>query len=230
MLEIFLEVKISFITQNTSFQKIMVVNGGTSNNNGFSTDQNIGCGELTVDFSNNIPSNGNDGITYQWDFGNGTSSIDENPVSQTYSTPGAYEVNYQAIVDTIGHFLTNIEVTSSDCNDILSALDLYIVWQDPTGFVILTDHIQNTDPPVQFPVNYEIGPGNYTLTVMDEDGGIDGNNDVCGIFTVNQLTGATMSSGGADIALTIIHPVDTVQTTDSIFVYPIPEQLSLIHI
>lgn len=221
-LEIFLEVKISFLTQNTSFQKILVVNGGSSNNNGFSTNQNIGCGELVVDFENNISSFGNSGYSYQWDFGNGTTSLDENPASQTY-TPGSYEVNYQAIIDTFGFFLTNVTVTESDCNDILSALDLYLVLEDPDGNVISTANVGNTNPPVMFPLNYEIGAGNYTLTVMDEDGGIDGGDDVCGVFTINQLTGTMMSSGGADIELTIIHPVDTIQTTDSIFVYPVPD-------
>ena len=222
LLDIFLEVKISFLVQNTSFQKVLVVTGGTSNNNGFSTDQNIGCGELVVEFENNISSNGNDGYSYQWDFGNGITSLDENPVSQSYP-PGSYEVNYQAIVDTFGFLLTNITVTDSDCNDILSALDLYLVLEDPAGNIISTDDISNTNPPVQFPLNYEIGPGNYTLTVMDSDSGIDGNDDVCGIFTINQLTGSSMSSGGADIELTIIHPVDTIQTTDSIYVFPEPD-------
>jgi len=199
-----------------------VVNGGTSNNDGFSTNQNIGCGELMVDFENNISSNGNNGYSYLWDFGNGTTSLNENPVSQTYG-PGSYEVNYQAVIDTFGYFLTNITVTNSDCNDILSALDLYLVLEDPNGVVVSTANIGNTNPPVQFPLNYEIGPGNYTLTVMDEDGGIDGGDDVCGVFTINQLTGQNMSSGGADIELTIIHPVDTIQTTDSIHVYPVPD-------
>ena len=223
MLEIFLEVKISFLTQNTSFQKILVIAGGTSNNVGFSTNQNIGCGEVVVDFQNNISSNGDDGYSYKWDFGNGATSINENPVSQTYSTPGNYEVNYEAIVDTFGYLLTNITVTESDCNDILSALDLYLVLEDPDGNVVSTSNIGNTNPPVQFPLNYEIGEGNYTLTVMDEDGGIDGGDDVCGVFTINQLTGTMMSSGGADIELTIFHPVDTIQTTDSILVYPLPD-------
>ena len=224
MIDIFLEVKISFLVQNTSFQKILVITGGSSNNDGFSTDQSIGCGEVAVNFQNNIPSNGVDGFSYSWDFGNGTTSIDENPVTQIYSTPGSYPVTYQAVVDTFGYLLTNITVTDSDCNDILSALDLYLVLEDPSGNVVSTANIENTNPPVQFPLNYEIGAGNYTLTVMDEDGGINGGDDICGIFTINQLTGMSMSSGGTDIELTILHPVDTIQTIDSIHVYPTPDE------
>ncbi len=43
---------------------------------------------LTVDFTNNSEA----GLSFEWDFGNGTTSTDENPPSVTYTDEGIYEV------------------------------------------------------------------------------------------------------------------------------------------
>ncbi|MEO1715205.1 MAG: PKD domain-containing protein, partial [Bacteroidota bacterium] len=46
---------------------------------------------LTIDFSNNSITDQSFGVFYEWDFGDGATSIDENP-SHTYSAPGVYNV------------------------------------------------------------------------------------------------------------------------------------------
>src|SRR5580658_4985465 len=56
----------------------------------FSADQTGGCGPLVVHFTNQ--SMGTDGgVSYQWDLGNGNSSVVTDPVA-TYTQPGSYTV------------------------------------------------------------------------------------------------------------------------------------------
>ncbi|MEZ4932066.1 MAG: PKD domain-containing protein [Saprospiraceae bacterium] len=54
---------------------------------GFSSNENF----LTISFSNTTTN----GISYEWDFGDGNSSTDENPV-HTYSAAGQYDVTLRA--------------------------------------------------------------------------------------------------------------------------------------
>ncbi len=97
----------------TSFQvfmEILPANVGTTNG-GFSMLGASGCTPQTVEFTNNNPGL----LAYEWDFGNGNTSTAENPVPQIYSTPGDYEVNYQAwsTMDTLDIYtLTNVTITS----------------------------------------------------------------------------------------------------------------------
>ena len=115
LVEITITAKVSIITQTTSFRFTMVVNPSSSNTDGFSLSNNISCGPTEVEITNNIPSNGQDGISYFWDFGNGNSTLNEQPNTQTYTEPGVYPITYQAIIDTVGYLLTSIEVLESGC-------------------------------------------------------------------------------------------------------------------
>tara|TARA_B100000965_G_scaffold365107_1_gene349324 strand:- start:131039 stop:135454 length:4416 start_codon:yes stop_codon:yes gene_type:complete len=56
----------------------------------FSSDTTSGCGSITVNFSNTSNVSGS-AYNFEWDFGNGNSSILENP-SATYSSAGSYGV------------------------------------------------------------------------------------------------------------------------------------------
>lgn len=56
----------------------------------FSSDTTSGCGSITVNFSNTSNVSGS-AYNFEWDFGNGNSSILENP-SATYSSAGSYDV------------------------------------------------------------------------------------------------------------------------------------------
>jgi PKD repeat protein len=97
----------------TSFQvymEILPASVGTTNN-GFSMLGANGCTPQTVEFTNNNPGL----LAYEWDFGNGNTSTAENPAPQVYSTPGDYEVNYQAwsTLDTLDIYtLTNVTINS----------------------------------------------------------------------------------------------------------------------
>ena len=228
ILDIILEVRVLFITQETSFQREMVVLPSSSVNDGFTLTNNSGCGEVVVSFQNNIPSNGNTGLTYEWDFGNGNTSTSENPTTQTYNTPGTYAVDYQAVIDTAGYTLTKVRVIDADCGDFISPPDLYLDIIDPNGNSIVTPGYEDISTPVDFNLNMTLIPGNYTLVVKDEDGGLNGTDDECDFYTFNQFSNGILVNGGSSIELTILHPVDTISTTDSVYVYPQPDAPQII--
>ena len=187
-----------------------------------------GCGEVTVSFENNVPSNGNNGFSFNWDFGNGNTSNNENPVDQVYSTPGTYPVDYQVVIDTSGYVLTKIRVIESDCADIFGgAPDIYLDIIDPNGNSTVTGSIDNTDPPVEFNFNMPLIDGNYTLVVKDEDSGLGGTDDECDFYSFNKFSNGILINGSSSVDLTILHPVDTIRTTDSVYVYPVPDQPQL---
>lgn len=229
ILDIVLEVEVGPFTQETSFQQAITVLPSVSINDGFTMTNSTGCGEVTVSFNNNVPSNGNSGFSYLWDFGNGNASFDENPTSQTFSMPGTYPINYQAIIDTSGFVLTKIRVIESDCSDIFSAPDIYLDIIDPDGNSTVTSQIVNTNPPVEFAFNMPLIDGNYTLIVKDEDSGLNGSDDQCDFYSFNKFSNGILVNGSSSIELTILHPIDTINTIDSVYVYPTPDQPELIY-
>ncbi|PHI18157.1 hypothetical protein CEQ90_19415 [Lewinellaceae bacterium SD302] len=222
-IEVVLEASL-FITTETSVFVPLVVEPATSSNDGFSLINNEGCGSVTTEFINNVPSNDSAGYTYSWDFGNGFTSSAENPGTVTYDEPGVYPVSYEATVDTAGYFLTDVMVTASPCSDILSNPDLKVNIFDPNGdLVITTPIIDNTDPPVSWSLFIPIGEGEYRLQVVDDDGGIDGADDDCGSFTFTQTEDGTFIDGELVVTTTIFHPVTTVTGNDTVYVYEQPE-------
>ena len=82
------EVKTSYITIQPSPNASYTVNG-------------LGCTvPLTVDFINN--SGIGPEYSYQWDFGNGTTSVNPTPDPQTYISAGTYNVSLIVINNTTG--------------------------------------------------------------------------------------------------------------------------------
>ncbi|MBX2972980.1 MAG: PKD domain-containing protein [Flavobacteriales bacterium] len=67
----------------------VVVNVLPSPTAGFDVDNNAACDQLTVAFTNTSVN----GLTYVWDFGDGTTSTDQDPPPHFYGTPGAYTVS-----------------------------------------------------------------------------------------------------------------------------------------
>lgn len=224
LLDVILEVRIGFFTQETSFQREMVVLPSSIINDGFTMTNGSGCGEVTVSFQNNVPSNGNSGYSYNWDFGNGNTSNNENPTTQTYFTPGVYPVDYQAVIDTSGYTLTKVTIIDADCTDLTNGPDFYLDIIDPNGNSFVTPSFSNPGTPFDFNLNIPLLPGNYTLVVKDEDSGINGTDDECDFYSFNQLSNGILINGSSSIQLTILHPVDTITTTDSVYVFPVPSQ------
>jgi len=220
-----LKATVLFITQETSFPLRLYIAPPTSNNDGFSMNNFTGCGPTTVTFTNNIPSNGDPGFTYTWDFGDSTTFEGENPPPHTYTTAGFYPVNYHAVIDTVGYILASVTVYDVDCDDPFNNPDLFIRIKDADNVEIYNSSpaINNTPLPHTFLLNFPLEPGiNYLLEVSDDDEGIKGADDVCGIVPFNIFSNDTFNVGGLTVALNIIHPVSEVFSLDTVFIFDFP--------
>jgi PKD domain/Secretion system C-terminal sorting domain len=225
-LTIRLEATIFFFSQETSFTRTLYIAPAGSSTDGFSMSGNIGCGSTTVDFTNNLPSNGQAGWTYTWDFGDGSTYSGENPPPHVYDTAGTYIVHYEAVIDTIGFVLVNVVLNELDCVDQLGlgTPDVYVQIIDTSGAIIYDSSpaINNINLPATFPVNLVLDQSNYTLNVIDEDGGLKGGDDICGLLNFNFLSNGQVAAGGFVGALSILNPKKTITSTDTVIVYPKP--------
>jgi hypothetical protein len=218
--EVLVDVVVFGINNPSSFVVPVYIAPSVSTTDGFAMSNNSGCGETTVEFTNNVPSNGDPGYSYFWNFGNGDISTEENPAPVTYDSPGTYVVEYQASIDTIGFILTQITVEASGCDDIIGDPDFFAIISDPNGDEIQTTFIVNdSPPPVTFPVNIPLGPGNYSIEIRDDElvGSVS-----CGTVNFTQNTMGSLFDGELEVSLNILNPVSTVTSSDTVFVYEIP--------
>lgn len=203
----------------------------------FSTTQ-YGCDSAWVNFTNLNPCNGNPGCAYSWDFGNGDTSIFENPDSVLYNAPGTYIINYQAVIDTIPRIINQITVLSSICNDdappfTTAPADLYLILKNSIGTELINNDwnipVFGTDPNTYTP--YSIYNGNfvidstetYTIEVWDDDNSLGNPDDQCGTFSINKInfaSGDTITLVNAFSSIQIITSkiINTYHYTDSITV------------
>jgi hypothetical protein len=211
-------------TQEATFPLRVYIAPEQSITDGFTMTDFEGCGSATVTFTNNVPSNGNPGFSYEWDFGDGTTFTGENPPPHTYATPGVYPVNYHATIDTSGFLLETIRILSVDCGDNFSGPDLYFFIYDENGDLVYNSQPEVTDAvlPMTFPVNLPLTAGNYTLAVWEEDSGLKGTDDPCGTLPFNLLSNDTVAAAGLQVVFNIAHDVDEVESVDTVYVYPQP--------
>ncbi|MEM8583338.1 MAG: PKD domain-containing protein [Bacteroidota bacterium] len=196
------------------------------NNDGFSIINASACGEVTAEFVNNNPSNGQDGFSYIWNFGQGTSSFEENPEPVTYSEAGTYLVEYEAVIDTSAFTLLGVTVLGAGCDDAFGGRpDLYIRIFDPLGNQIFESSVvDNADFPTSFSTFIDIAEGTYSVQVIDEDSGLGGGDDDCGSIDFNQNTDESVQiNGSLSLTLDIFHPIDVIQATDTVIVLPQPD-------
>lgn len=222
VLTVRLRATVFFIVQEASFPLKLYIAPPTLANDGFTMSNYTGCGELTVNFTNNIPSGGDPGFTYEWDFGDGDTFEGENPPPHTYTAPGMYPVQYHVTIDTVGYILQSVSVLSVDCNDPLGGSpDLYLVINNPSGLSIYNSSpaVNNTLLPWNLPLGLPLENGNYTVQVWDEDAGIKGSDDPCGSIPFNVLSGDTLVSGAYRIVLNIERPVFEFSFIDTVTVY-----------
>lgn len=224
--EVVVTAKVFIITQTTSFSFPIYIAPAVSVTEGFTIENSSGCGEVLASFQNNIPSRGKAGFSYKWDFGNGQTSIDENPSDQIYRQSGTYFVDYQVIVDTAGYFLTSVRIDEVSCSDLLgNRPDLWLEVLDTAGNILYKSGVtMDARLPLTYNLNIPVKEGNYTIKVTDEDDGFLGNaDDPCGTATFNRLSSGNLQGVDFKTAITIIHPVDTIRSRDTVRVYAQPE-------
>lgn len=200
---------------------------------GFSLRNGTGCGTTRVSFRNNVPSGGMTGFDYQWDFGNGQMTNRENPLDVQYDTAGTYTVKYQAVVDTVGHFLTNVRVDAADCDDFLSRPDLQVKIFDTLGVELFASQvIENAVIPVDIPLNFRLKDPRHRMILLDVDSGLGGADDICGEFALRPLPTGTYegTAPASSITYQLLNPTDTIRSQDTVIVYPIPSapQISVV--
>lgn len=223
MVEVVIEARVLIFPQQTSFAFPLLIEPAQTVTEGFTVVNSNGCGSVTASFINNVPSGGAEGFSYLWFFGNGNSTIVENPAEQTYNQPGEYTVNYQAIVDTVGFFMTHVTIEASPCTDLFSAPDVKFDLFDPNGDHVFTAPIvDNATLPVSYDVLIPIGEGTYELHVIDDDGGLDGADDLCGIIEFSRDVSGPLQAGELMVNIELIHPIDTIRSSEVITVYEIP--------
>lgn len=227
VLTVTVKATVFIIEQESSFPMRMYIAPKQSISEGFTMENFEGCAPLTVSFTNNVPSGGNPGFHYAWSFGDGLFSTAENPAPYTYTQPGTYVVNYQALVDTSGYQLQGVKVLDVDCTDLIGfgGPDLYLQILDQNSNVIFdsSPDVNDTPLPYTFPIGIPLQPGaNYLLKVIDNDGGIKGTDDDCGSLVFNTLSNDTINAGGLSIVLLLNHLTDTIHSIDTVLVFAPP--------
>jgi hypothetical protein len=232
-----LEVEIVGISTPASIPLDFIVYPDT--NASFSTNISQGCAPFYVQIQNLTPSNGIANIFHSWDFGNGTTSMLENPdsVEYTLSDTGMVAITHQVIVDTFPFLLENVIVTASDCNDDVfgfqRAPDMYMKIFDDTSEIVNTDpnfalvgSTQNNEyapDTLAFPGPLRLKSTPFTIEVWDDDDAEFNPDDQCGggFISISLNDGAgthTASNGGLTIQYDISHIIDTTVYVDSILV------------
>lgn len=217
--------------QSLSIPLTMYIAPAASSNNGFSMNPSGGCAPLSVSFTNNNPSNGMSGFSYNWNMGNGYQTTDENPAPQVYTSPGDYPVRYTAVIDTAPYLLTSVDLVSTSESDPLGTVDMYIIVKNAQGNEIYNSFpgIVDQAPPLTFTLNPAITltNQNYTIEAWDEDGGLLGGPDFAGSVNFNghsssQTVTVQGSSGQSTIRYNIFHLVTNVESNDTVHVYESP--------
>lgn len=213
----------------------------------FSVSSTEGCSPLEISFSSNNHSNGFSaypwipiyGCDYYWDFGNGTISFDENPLSVFYEEPGIYNVYYEAIIDTIGFVLSDVTILSVNCTDfgMFGAGDpdvFFDLYDASSNIAYHSGHESDQLPPLNFTnLNISLNNPPYSIAVMDSDSDGDDNciNDsehniaipihLPGIDQEGPIT-QTVSQGGLSFEYTIYKTIQRYSDSVEIHVYETP--------
>jgi hypothetical protein len=217
-------------TQDDSFEIPVTILPATGGNNSFTINNPLGCVPLTTSFSANYQSQGNPAYSYVWDFGNGQVSTDENPPAQTYTQPGAYVISLETTIDTLGYFLSSVDISGSpsQCDDIFDGPDYYIKIFEGTTLMYQSSHVTNqSSATFNFPT-LSLNNAIYSIEVWDDDvfmgGGATGD-DWCTTVSFNGNTAGShfYNSNGLNISFMIDHPVLNFQESDTVHVYPVPD-------
>jgi len=116
-----------------------------------------------VDFTNTSE----DGFSYSWDFGDGTSSIEENPI-HTYATMGSYDVILTAIRCGIESQVT-IEVVVGDLGVSANQKSTFRVFPNPSNGVVNLETLDTENKIYVFnllgEIQKEISPSESKLSI-----------------------------------------------------------------
>ena len=218
----------------TSFSVFMEILPGSvaTTNNGFGMVGAIGCTPQTVDFTNNNPGL----LAYSWDFGNGNTSTAENPAPQIYTTPGDYEVNYQAwdLLDTLEVYtLTNVTIQSMSNYGggfpSFESPDPYFIIYENGSIYNQSGVYADTFLPVGWNTSILLDPAqSYTIEIWESDAGEIGfgADDFMGVapLNINGCTGCAVGTSVIDYSISYqqILPSPSVISIDTVHISGFP--------
>ena len=214
----------------------------------FTMTPGFGCGPTDIDFSvinpiNYTPVSGQtNGISYNWEFGNGQMSNLENPPTQTYNSSGVYPVKLTEVYDTLGFFIKEVKITSVGCDDAIGfgEPDIYIILIDGNNTPVYTTESSPNDNnlPQTYTMNVQLNNPPYKILIMDDDSdnvwGTDDDNCINGdentattalsLPDVNQYGTTTQSATNQSLSFTYDIYKDTshVIALDTIYIYDNP--------
>lgn len=218
----------------------------------YTITQSDNCEPATVNIINEIPSNGNDGFSYEWEITGPNNylytSTEEQPATQMFIDPGSYIVNYSAVIDTIGFVLNGAIIDSTECTDLFGTGggDLYWILLDTAGNELLntiTTPITNgTDSlPLSTGIaNVFLDTGMYEFQVWDEDPNFPLEQDD-GCATGANGSGASLffqvpppsdsfavTVDGLRVIFQIDNPKFMFECSDTLEVFPLPDEPALL--
>lgn len=235
----------------SSFFVFLEVLPPVQENEGFSMAPGFGCDNITVEFTNNIPSENytpipdiTEGYVYSWDFGNGNQSNQETPSPQTYTGPGEYYIDYICVLDTFGFFLSEITLNSIGCSDGigLGNADVYVEVFDGNNQIVYSSNPNDADLPITVTMNVELTTPPYSVKVWDDDSdnllGVGSDADNCIDGEEGTTTGVAIeipdideygntsnfgTSGSLNLSYVINKPIITIEVSDTVTVFEGPE-------
>lgn len=202
---------------------------------GIIATETYGCEPVSVDFETSIHSFGAPGVTYTWDFGNGSTSVNEFPPTQTYTAIGGavteYVITHTVTIDTFGYTLEYATALASGCDDCTIFGCTGLVETEKPDLYVRCDALgintepgfADTYPPVTFSLGVPLDPAaTYTMQMKDDDGGLAGSDDNCGNFTFggDDVGTTIITSGSHQLEINISHPVISYTFYDTITIYP----------
>ena len=224
------------ITATQSFSRPFSVDPGASGTTSFSASAVAGCGTLDVDFEALIDGAPNP-TSWNWDFGNGNTSNQFSPPTQSYTAPGNYSVTLETVVSSWQ--LTEVSLTSmaggwsGDIEELttLFSPDPYFVLLDAANNPVFTSSViidQNDGNWSGLSVDLPNPP--YSLQIWDQDNGapFGSSDDYLGAASISLTEGiqafASEDPSGSNgfVSLALV-PVTVVSDTVDVQVFPLPE-------
>lgn len=213
----------------------LVVMPGSGGNSSFTFGPTSGCGTAEVSFEALIDASPAP-MSYNWDFGNGTSSTEQDPVV-TYDQPGSYSVSLETTI--LGYVLDAVTVngvTGNWCGDVEEPFcncgtpiigtcpDLYFVLNNANGPVFTSNTIDGVTSANWSNLDIALQDPPYSITVWDEDA-ISQDDDL-GTYDISLSPGATYTfsvAGGTNGTLSIdLVALQTFNDSDVVDVFELP--------
>lgn len=221
------------VTQNETFSLPILITSPPGANSSFSYNPSFGCSPLDVDFEATILPFGLEEVTYDWDFGNGSTSTLQIPPTQTYQTPDTYYVSLNTKKYAYRLSSVSVSTTGSNwCGDIeepslpfvgcTSSPDIYFEFTN-NGATQTSSTIDDQNSATFSNLTYVLGDPLISLQFYDED--LISGNDNLGLFLYTVTGPGTFNISTSEISGTFI--IDTVfsqQFTDidTVIVFPTP--------